>query len=75
MCKYFGMKEEFLMNYTSHGRFGMVLNIKAPVSLAGKPWLKQFLSEFNVKLGELSLKLGITICFGPAYNPYNGLPV
>ena len=47
------LSEEFLINYTDLGRQIMILDIGAPVSLAGVSWLTQYLKEFGVTVEEM----------------------
>merc|ERR1712112_548621 len=42
-CEGYNMNEEFLVNYTEKGKQVMILDIGAPVSLAGKEWMTQYL--------------------------------
>ena len=53
----FKFKVEFLINYTDQGHQVMVLEIGAPVSLAGKKWLEQYLGEFYVTIEEMESSL------------------
>merc|ERR1712112_44445 len=47
-CEGYNMKEEFLVNYTEKGKQVMILDIDAPVSLAGKEWMTQYLKEHGL---------------------------
>ena len=49
----FKVKEEFLSNQTDLGRQVMVLDIGAPVNLAGIQWLRQYLGEFDLTIEEM----------------------
>ena len=35
------------------GRQLMILDIGAPVSIAGVPWMEQYLEEFNLKIDDM----------------------
>ena len=39
LCEGYAMNEEFLVNFTEKGKQIMILDIGAPVSLAGKEWM------------------------------------
>ena len=39
LCEGYAMNEEFLVNYTEKGKQIMILDLGAPVSLAGKKWM------------------------------------
>ena len=63
----FKVKEEFLINYTDLGHQVMVLDIGAPVSLAGIKWLEQYLGEFDLTIEEMESFLCHQVFkFGPS---------
>ena len=39
--------------YTDQGRKFMILDIRAPVSVAGIPWMKQYLEEFDLGIENM----------------------
>ena len=51
----FVVGEEMLINYTytDLGRQMMILNIGAPVSLAGVSWMTQYLREFGLTIEDM----------------------
>ena len=49
----FRVKEDFLINYTELEHQVMVLDIGAPVSLAGILWLEQYLGELDLTIEEM----------------------
>ena len=48
LCEGYAMNEEFLVNYTEKGKQMIILDIGAPVSLAGKKWIEQYLKEHEL---------------------------
>ena len=53
--------------YTDMGRQMMILDLRAPVSIAGVPWLEQCLEEFNLKIQDLkTVKCHQPFVFGPS---------
>ena len=45
----------------------MILDIGAPVSIAGVPWMKQYLEEFDLKIYEMkSVRCHQHFVFGPS---------
>ena len=42
LCNGYELDEEILVNYTEKGKQVMVLDLGAPVSLAGKVWMNQY---------------------------------
>ena len=60
---------EMMINYTytESGKQLMILNIGAPVSLAGIPWMTQYLQEFGHTIEQLnSVKCSQLFVFGPS---------
>ena len=47
LCEEYTMNEEFLVNYAEKGKHIMILDIGAPVSLAGMEWMTQYIKEIN----------------------------
>ncbi len=59
--------EEILVNFTEKGKQVMILDLGAPVSLAGKEWIKQYLEDHGVELKDLkSFECHQTFKFGPS---------
>ena len=52
LCEEVAAGEELSINYTytDMGRQMMILDIGAPVSIAGVPWMEQYLEEFDLRL-------------------------
>ena len=42
LCNGYELDEEILVNYTEKGKQVMILDLGAPVSLAGKEWMNQY---------------------------------
>ena len=55
LCEEVKVGEEIVINYTytDMGRQMMMLDIRAPVSIAGVPWMEQYLEEFDRKIQDL----------------------
>ena len=55
LCGQVEDEKEMVINYTytDMGRQMMILDLRAPVSIAGVPWLEQYLEEFNLKIQDL----------------------
>ena len=45
--------EEILINFTEKGKQVMILDLGAPVSIAGEEWIKQYLENHGVELRDL----------------------
>ena len=63
------MGEDMRINYTytDFGRQMMILDIRAPVSLAGISWMSQYLQEFGLTIEQLnSVKCSQPFVFGPS---------
>ena len=63
------MAKEMMINYTytESGKQLMILDIGAPVSLAGIPWMEQYLQEFGLNIEQLnSFKCSQPFIFGPS---------
>ena len=50
LCEEVAAGEELAINYTytDMGRQMMILDIGAPISIAGVPWMEQYLEEFDL---------------------------
>lgn len=48
-----GEEKKINYTYTDFGRQMMILDIGAPVSLAGVSWMSQYLKEFGLTIGEM----------------------
>ena len=55
LCEGMVEGEEMVINYTytDLGRQLMILDIGAPVSLAGVSWMTQYLAEFGLKIEDM----------------------
>ena len=59
--------EEILVNYTEKGKQVMILDLGAPVSLAGNEWMNQYLKDHGLELKDLkSSKCYQKFRFGPS---------
>merc|ERR1711989_38198 len=47
-CEEFTMNEEILVNFTEKGKQVMILDLGAPVSLAAKEWMNQYLKDHGL---------------------------
>ena len=53
--------------YTNIGRQMMILDIGAPISIAGVPWMEQYLEEFDLKFQDMkTIKIHQPFVFGPS---------
>ena len=69
LCEEVAVGEELVINYTytDLGRQMMILDIGAPVSIAGVPWMQQYLEEFGLKVEEMkSVRCHQPFVFGPS---------
>ena len=69
LCKEVSVTEELVINYTytDLGRQMMILDIGAPVSIAGVSWMKQYLEEFDLKIEDMkSVSCIQPFIFGPS---------
>ena len=55
LCDGFELNEEILVNYTEKGKQVMILDLGAPVSLAGKEWMEQYLRDHELELNEMKM--------------------
>merc|ERR1712239_103001 len=49
------LNEEILVNYTEKGKQVMILDLGAPVCLAGKEWMEQYLIDHELELNEMKM--------------------
>merc|ERR1711895_5926 len=47
------LDEEILVNYTEQGKQVMILDLGAPVSLAGNEWMDQYLKDHGLEVQEM----------------------
>ena len=67
LCDGYELDEEILVNYTEKGKQVMILDLGAPVSLAGNEWMNQYLGEHGLEIGYLKLSECYQIFrFGPS---------
>ena len=69
LCQEVSTAEEMVINYiyTDMGCQLMILNIGAPVSISGIPWMTQYLAEFDLQIGDkISVKCNQPFVFGPS---------
>ncbi len=71
LCEATEISEDMVINYTykDQGRQMMILDLGAPVSVAGIPWMKQYLAGF----GDRKFKrctMQSTFCFWPKQKIY-----
>ena len=53
--------------YTDQGRQMMILDLGAPVSVAGVPWMNQYLAGFDLEIDNLkSVTCNQPFVFGPS---------
>merc|ERR1712243_199481 len=48
-CEEYKLNEEILVNYTEKGKQVMILDLGAPVSLAGNEWMDQYLKDHGLE--------------------------
>merc|ERR1712240_298679 len=69
LCESTSTVEDMIINYTytDQGRKMMILDIGAPVSVAGIPWMKQYLEEFDLGIENMkSESCNQPFMFGPS---------
>ena len=69
LCNEVSVAEDMVINYTytDLGRQMMILDIGAPVSIAGVSWMKQYLEEFNLEIEDMkSVSCSQPFMFGPS---------
>merc|ERR1712240_425017 len=55
LCNGFELDEEILVNYTEKGKQVMILDLGAPVILAGKERMEQYLRDLELELSEMKM--------------------
>merc|ERR1711872_758391 len=55
LCDRFELNKEILVNYTEKGKQVLILDLGAPVSLAGKEWMEQYLRDRELELNEMKM--------------------
>ena len=53
LCDGYELDEEILVNYTEKGKQVMILDLGAPVSLAGKEWMDQYLKDHELEIHKM----------------------
>ena len=69
LCQEVSSSGEMVINYTytEMGCQLMILDIGAPVSVSGIPWMTQYLAEFDLKIDDMkSVKCNQPFVFGPS---------
>ena len=69
LCEATAVPEEMVINYTytDQGRQMMILDLGAPVSVAGVPWMNQYLAGFGLEIENLkSVNCNQPFVFGPS---------
>ena len=69
LCQEVSSSEEMVINYTytDMGCQLMILDIGAPVSVSGIPWMTQYLAEFDLQIEDMkSVKCNQPFVFGPS---------
>ena len=69
LCEATAVPEEMVINYTytDQGRQMMILDLGAPVSVAGVPWMNQYLAGFGLEVDNLkSVSCNQPFVFGPS---------
>ena len=69
LCDKAEIGEDMVINYTytEMGRQMMILDIRAPVSIAGVPWMEQYLEEFGLRIDDMkSVKCHQLFVFEPS---------
>ena len=69
LCEATAVPEEMMIyyTYTDQGRQMMILDLGAPVSIAGVPWMKQYLAGFGLEIENMkSVSCNQPFVFGPS---------
>ena len=53
LCDRFQLDKEIQVNYTEKGKQVMILDLGAPVGLAGKSWLTNYCKYMKIQLNDL----------------------
>merc|ERR1712240_994543 len=63
----FQLDEEILVNYTEKGKQVMILDLGAPVSVARKEWMDQYLMDYELELKDMKMSECCQVFrFGPS---------
>merc|ERR1712115_733886 len=66
-CQNITVNEEIVVNFTEKGKQVMILDLGAPVSVAGTEWMNQCLKDHNLELENLEVyKCHQIFKFGPS---------
>ena len=69
LCESVKEVQEMVINYTYKdlGRQMMILDLSAPVSIAGTSWMRQYLAEFGLEIEDMkSVSCNQPFVFGPS---------
>ena len=55
LCDGFELDEDILVNYTEKGKQVMILDLGAPMSLAGKKWMDQYLRDHELEINKMKM--------------------
>merc|ERR1712240_435918 len=55
LCDGFELNDKILVNYKEKGMQVMILDLGAPMSLAGKEWMEQYLRVNELELNEMKM--------------------
>ncbi len=67
LCEGYDFGEEILVNFTEKGKQVMILDLGAPVSLAGNEWMDQYLKDHGLEVKDLkSSQCNQIFRFGPS---------
>ncbi len=66
-CQNITLNEEIVVNFTENRKHVMILDLGAPVSVAGTEWMNKYLKDHNLKLDNLEVhKCYQIFTFGPS---------
>ena len=66
-CQNITVNEEIIVNFTEKKKLVMILDLGAPVSVAGTEWMNQYLKDHNLELENLErYKCHQIFKFGPS---------
>ena len=67
LCDGFELDKEILVNLTEKGKQVLIWDLGAPVDLAGKEWMEQYLKDHELELNEMKmLECHQIFRFGPS---------